>query len=72
MKIHPEALTAIREGRLLSKKELSGESELSLQYICDLEAGRKPGSERAIRRLADALKVNYLALIANPNEQRIS
>lgn len=72
MKVHREALTAIRESRLLSKKELANLSGLSLQYICDLESGHRGGSEKAVRGLADALKVNPLAIIENPNSERVA
>lgn len=66
--IHSEALRAIRESQMVTPKELALEAGISLSYLCDLEAGRKHGSEKVIRMLADALKVSPRALVANPND----
>lgn len=70
MQINRHALTEWRENRGLSKSDLAVMAEISLPYMCDLESGHRPGSPAVIKRLADALKVNLLALILNPNDAR--
>lgn len=61
------ALTEWREVRGLSKSALAVLAGISLPYMCDLEKGHRPGTAPVIKRLADALKVNVFALVANPN-----
>lgn len=65
MVIHRHALTEIREARGLTKKQLCDLAGLSQSYLTELEAGDKPGSPQVVKRLADALAVNPLALL-NP------
>ncbi len=70
--LNPYALTAWREERGLTKTELAGAAQIGLGYLCDLEKGRRPGSAQVIRRLADAMKVNVLVLVENPNDQAVA
>lgn len=67
MKLNRHALTSWREERGLSKSQLAVAAQISLSYLSELESGAKPGSAQVVRRLADALKVNVLVLVENPN-----
>lgn len=63
MKINPPALTAIREGRGWTKSALAVEAQISVQYLCDLEAGRRGGvNPRISKQLAEALQVPVTAI----------
>jgi transcriptional regulator with XRE-family HTH domain len=63
------ALTEWRVARGLSKSQLAVEAQISLGYLCDLEKGHRSAcSPPVLKRLADALKVNQLALIGSPRE----
>ena len=53
-----------REFRGLKARELAEASGLSAAYLSDIETSRKPGSARALQRLAEALRVNMDELIA--------
>jgi DNA-binding XRE family transcriptional regulator len=46
------------EYRALSQTELAGMTELTPAYISQLESGARAGSLKALKRLADALKVD--------------
>lgn len=70
MRVNRFAITEWRENRGFSKSKLAMLSQISLPYLCDIERGWKPGSAPVICRIADALKVNVLALIENPNDQQ--
>lgn len=72
LRLNPHALTAWREERGLTKTELAGSAAIGLGYLCDLEKGRRPGTAPVIRRLADAMKVNVLVLVENPNDQAVA
>lgn len=63
MEIEPDSLTAIRERSGFSKSKLAVEAGISLQYLCDLEVGRRRGSNPAIAKaLAEALNVPVTAI----------
>lgn len=60
--INSAALTAIREKDGQTKKELAQRAGISLQYLCDLEAGRRGGRPDVLNRLARALNVPRSAI----------
>lgn len=63
MEIEPSSLTAIRERSGWTKSKLAVEAGLSLQYLCDLEVGRRKGCNPAIAKaLAQALDVPVTAI----------
>jgi DNA-binding XRE family transcriptional regulator len=53
---HP--LRVWREHRGLTLTALAEKSGVGRSYIADIEAGKKPGSVRALKALADALRVD--------------
>lgn len=58
MQINGEVLRAIREAQGWTQTSLATEAGLSSQYVNDLEAGRRKGSNPAvIAALASVLKV---------------
>ncbi len=70
--LNPHAVTAWREERGFTKTQLAAAAEIGLGYLCDIESGRRPGSAPVIRRIADALKVNVLVLVENPNDRAVA
>lgn len=52
-----------REFRGLKARELAEAAGLSAAYLSDIETNRKPGSARALRRLAEALRVEMDELV---------
>ncbi|MFG1997898.1 helix-turn-helix domain-containing protein [Spirillospora sp. NPDC048911] len=60
--INVAALTAIRSKDGQSKKELAHRAGISLQYLCDIEAGRRGCRPAVIARLAEALNVPKSAI----------
>ena len=55
-------LSAFRSYRRLTLRELSQATGLAASYISEIERGVKPGSVRALGRLADALDTTIDAL----------
>lgn len=52
----PEAVTAIREGRKLSKSKLAVAAQITVSYVSELEAGNRLNpSLEVVQRLANAL-----------------
>ena len=48
-------MAAYRKRRGLTLQELSERTGLAVGYLSEIERGRKPGSARALARIADAL-----------------
>jgi transcriptional regulator with XRE-family HTH domain len=46
-----------REKRQLSQRALAEEARIAASYLAEIESGRKPGSNNAVRKLAAALRV---------------
>ena len=59
---HPVKI--IRRFRKLTQVSLAEMADLSRAYLTEIETGRKQGSIRAMRQLADALRVNPGLLLA--------
>lgn len=59
---HPVKI--IRRFRKMTQVDLAGMAALSRAYLTEIETGRKQGSIRAMRQLADALRVNPGILLA--------
>lgn len=55
---------ALREARGLTQDGLANRAMLSRPYLANIEAGRKKPSPKAVARLAAALHVPQVALIA--------
>ena len=54
------------EFRGLKARELAEAAGVSAAYLSDIESSRKPGSARALQRLAEALQVDMNELVASP------
>jgi transcriptional regulator with XRE-family HTH domain len=61
--LNGEALRAIRKARGLTQSALADHAHISKQYLCDIEAGRRKGSEAIAAALAPALLVAPAALL---------
>lgn len=59
---------ALREARGFTQDQLANAALLSRPYLANIETGRKRPSMKAIARLAAALTVPQVALIAQPAE----
>lgn len=58
-------LRAIRQAKGLTQKELADKLGMSYTYLCNLENGKVNVSLTTLRRLAKALKVRVLDLVAD-------
>ena len=56
----------MREMRGLTQEQLSHASRLSRAYVANIEAGRKRPSMKAVARIASALHVPQISIIAAP------
>lgn len=56
-----------REKRGLTQRALGQAASVSVSYLAEIEAGRKPGSAAALARLAQALGTTVEALILQPH-----
>jgi transcriptional regulator with XRE-family HTH domain len=65
--VNKDALTAIRSKDGMTKKQLADAAEISLQYLCDIEAGRRGAKPDVLKRIAGALNVPVSAI-----EQRVA
>ena len=52
-----------REHRGLSQRALAAEADVSVPYLSEIEAGRKPGSARTLAALAEVLGVTIEELL---------
>lgn len=68
MQINGEALRVIRERSGLTGTALAEMVGVDRTHISNIEAGRKQPSPELARRLADALKVPLIAILANFRE----
>lgn len=59
---------AIREARGMTQEQLSQAAMLSRAYVSNIEAGRKKASIKAVARIADALHVPQISIIATDTE----
>lgn len=66
MRLNPTALQVIRERSGLSVSELARRSGVSQPHLSNLERGRRDASPATVKRLAVALDVPILALLADP------
>lgn len=57
-------LRTLREHRGYTQRELAERADMSRTYLTEIERGRKDGSVRALRALAEALDVNVALLAA--------
>lgn len=55
-------IKAMREMRGLTQEQLAHASLLSRPYVANVEAGRKPVSDKTLARIADALRVPQVAI----------
>ena len=61
--VNPPALSCIRDLAGMTKSHLAVRAQISLQYLCDLEAGRRAGRNPQVRKsLATALHVPITAI----------
>jgi DNA-binding XRE family transcriptional regulator len=67
MAVNKDALTAIRSKDGMTKKQLADTAGIPLQYLCDIEAGRRGAKPNVVKALADALNVPVSAI-----EQRLA
>lgn len=58
---HPVRLW--REQRKLTLRELADRSDVGVSYLSEIESGRKPGSVKALRELAQALGLSIDDLV---------
>jgi transcriptional regulator with XRE-family HTH domain len=65
-KANGPAIAAIREARGVSVGAFATRIGISYSYLCNIEAGRKPGSPEVLRRIADELNVQDLSAITLP------
>lgn len=70
--LNRHALTDLRKARRLTKRELADLAGISPSYLTELENGDKPGTDKVIGKLADAMAVNELSLIARPSHEAAS
>lgn len=56
----------MRKMRGMTQEDLSRAALLSRPYVANVEAGRRRPSQKAVARLADALRVPQISIIAEP------
>lgn len=61
-------IKAFREMRGMTQEQLSQASYLSRAYVANIEAGRKKASSKAVARIASALHVPQISIIATDDE----
>lgn len=61
-KANGAAIAAIREARGISVGAFAGRIGCSYSYLCNIEAGRKPGSPEVLRKIADEFNVSIDAI----------
>jgi transcriptional regulator with XRE-family HTH domain len=66
VRINRYALTEIRERSGISKSDLARLVGCAPSTITDIEAGRRTASAALVQRMAGALKVPLLAVLADP------
>lgn len=68
MRINRYALAEIRERSGLTKSELARLARCGAPTISDIEAGRRSASPELVKRIAKALKVPLVAILADPDD----
>lgn len=66
MDINPSALRAIRERTGLSVTGLASQAGIKQSHLSNIEAGRRRASNETVVALAQALKVDLAAILADP------
>ncbi len=70
MQINGEVLRAIREAQGWTQTALATEAGLSSQYVNDIEAGRRKGSNpEVVTALAQALKVPKSVILRDTSDR---
>lgn len=62
MEVNYSALGALRDKDGMTKKQLAEAAGISLQYLCDIECGRRGAKPDVMKRLASALNVPVSAI----------
>lgn len=62
MGVNSAALSAIRSKDGMTKTQLALAAGISLQYLCDIEVGRRGAKPDVMKRLAAALNVPLSAI----------
>lgn len=68
MDLNPSALRAIRERSGLSITALADLAGIKQAHLSNIEAGRRRPSPEVAKALASALKVELLAILADPKQ----
>ena len=68
MQINPAALRTIRERSGISVTALAGMAGIKQAHLSNIEAGRRKASPEVTKALADALKIDLLAILQSPVE----
>lgn len=72
--LHPEdvrigaTIREMRQMRGLTQDQLSQEAMMSRAYVANIEAGRKRPSMKVVARIAEALHVPQISIIADAEE----
>lgn len=66
MDLNPAALRAIRERSGLSVTALAKLAGIKQAHLSNIEAGRRRASAEVALKLAQALKIDLLAIVADP------
>lgn len=62
----PEGVSYARESAGLTKRALADAVDISIQLLCDIEAGRRNASPVLLRRMAERLGCPLVVLLAKP------
>jgi len=68
VRVNPEALRELRLRSGFTGTDLAEAAGINRAYLSHIEAGRKEPSPEVTRRLAAALKVRLVAILADPLE----
>lgn len=68
MVVNGEAVRVIRERSGFTGTALAEQVGINRAYLSHIEAGRKQPSPDVAKRLAEALKVRLVAILADPSE----
>lgn len=68
MHINGEALKAIRERSGLTQSDLAKTVGIRQPHLSNIEAGRRAASPDVAQRLAEALRIPVVAILAQPPE----
>ena len=68
MRLQRHALRVIRQRSGLSVSALAAQVGISQPHLSNIESGRRQASPQLAHRLARALKVPLVALLADPDE----